>query len=704
MKSDNKTPSSIITKHKNLFVFGGGVILFVILAFLLVLILRSSDNTKDKLPTSPIASSQLGSPLAADINQEGEIFKRIGLTVVSDCDAVLNYYKENALKEVTAWGLGGSRWYGDPEILPVSADASETASDGGGGSTKQDFSSTNVQVEGVGEADIVKTDGKYIYLIHDRKLKIIDVTQTSEDNRPRSIAEVDLEDVSVGEMLLSIAPENMDDLSDAIILISYSYGYNRSRLIQINIDDRKSPKITADFTIDGRYVGARLGNNKVRLVTTSQPLGFNWESPRGSGLRAEADALEANKEIIRNSTLTNWMPAYRNNLDKDAEIAPLTDCSQMLIPRIFSGLNTLSVTNFDASKELNINTWRSISLAATGQEIYATNRHVYVATTEWQEDSESQMTTIHKFGTLLAVNQSNNGQTTMERPIYMATGEVEGSLLDQFSMDEYQDDLRVAVTLDNKDVSENHVKILRSNEGILEKIGEIAGLGKNERIYAVRFMEDKGYVVTFRQIDPLYTLDLSDPTNPRTLGELKIPGFSSYLHPVGNNLLLGIGQEADLDGRTQGLQLSLFDISNSAKPQRIDQILVANEVLPPIIDIDNSQLLTTYSNSPVEKDHRAFTFHNQQAFIPYYITIPYEYRQITDIYAVSGILRIDIEDRQISIDKNFIARKQDNKYHLNPSRTIIVGDIVYGLGGYNAYLISWNSDGKLLHILDGTNE
>ena len=111
------------------------------------------------------------------------------------------------------------------------------------------------------------------------------------------------------------------------------------------------------------------------------------------------------------------------------------------------------------------------------------------------------------------------------------------------------------MTIENfeENTRENHIKVLRPNQGVFEEIGTVSGLGIDERIFAVRFMGPQAYIVTFRQIDPLYALDLSDPTNPKALGELKIPGFSSYLHPVGGNLLLGIGQEANLDGRTQGL-------------------------------------------------------------------------------------------------------------------------------------------------------
>jgi hypothetical protein len=133
------------------------------------------------------------------------------------------------------------------------------------------------------------------------------------------------------------------------------------------------------------------------------------------------------------------------------------------------------------------------------------------------------------------------------------------------------------------------VRTLQERDGRLVQVGEVAGLGKGERIYAVRFIGDTGFVVTFRQVDPLYTLDLSDPAKPRKVGELKVPGYSAYLHPVGDGLLLGVGQDATDDGRTTGLKLSLFDVSNLAAPVQLDQFAFGSN-----------------SYTEVEDDHHAF--------------------------------------------------------------------------------------------------
>jgi hypothetical protein len=166
---------------------------------------------------------------------------------------------------------------------------------------------------------------------------------------------------------------------------------------------------------------------------------------------------------------------------------------------------------------------------------------------------------------------------------------VKGQILNQFSFSEHEGFLRVATTQGSGgEGSESFVTVLAERDGQLTAAGMVGNLGRGERIYAVRFIGDVGYVVTFRQTDPLYTIDLSDPTRPLVVGELKIPGFSAYLHPVGEGLLLGIGQDATDTGQRLGAQVSLFDVSDPASPQRLDQAALGSGA------------------SAVEYDHHAF--------------------------------------------------------------------------------------------------
>ena len=393
----------------------------------------------------------------------------------------------------------------------------------------------------------------------------------------------------------------------------------------------------------------------------------------------------------------------------------------MLVPYIFSGLNTLSIITFNASEKLDTGGWQAIGLAADGHSIYATTDHVYVATAESADEvladdsaveprttlAADLKTIIHKFGIERLRESGSEAEAGHEllpvaRSVYLASGEVTGSLLNQFSMDEYQGDLRVAVTIEDfsENTQENHIKILRPKAGILEEIGTITGLGIDERIFAVRFMGPQAYIVTFRQIDPLYALDLSDPTNPKALGELKITGFSSYLHPVGENLLLGIGQEADPDGRIEGLQISLFDTSDPTNPRRISQLLLQD-----ILDLDEADNIdTSGSSSPVERDHRAFLFYENSAFIPYDIYwSSYSPSRVWGDEA--GILVVEIKDGALSVENVLKAVQKknndqaDREIYLEPIRTIVVDDLVYGIT-YNGELITWRaSTGELLHLI-----
>lgn len=187
---------------------------------------------------------------------------------------------------------------------------------------------------------------------------------------------------------------------------------------------------------------------------------------------------------------------------------------------------------------------------------------------------------------------------------YVASGSVPGRLLNQWAMSEHEGDLRIATTEDEFAVdrgSHSSVRILRERDGRLRQVGRVSDLGRGEQIYAVRYAGDIGFVVTFRQVDPLYTLDLSDPTAPRLVGELKVPGYSSYLHPIDSDHLLGVGQNADKQGRTTGVQVSLFDVADLGRPRRVDHLALGRG-----------------TTTDVEFDHRAFLYwpEEQTAVLP----------------------------------------------------------------------------------------
>jgi hypothetical protein len=355
------------------------------------------------------------------------------------------------------------------------------------------------------------------------------------------------------------------------------------------IDLSGAPRIIGSLELEGTFVDARAVGSLARLVIRSGGPHLRWVYP--SQDRSERAALRANKRILAQSTIDEWLPRY--SLDGSA-LRPLVGCGDISHPRSYSGLSMLTVVALDLAGPLE--TQDSVAVLADGQTVYGTSSSLYIADDHrfgfWPMPMRladgvqgparrfaQPQTEIHKFD----VSQPG-------KPRYVASGAVDGWLLNQYSLSEYAGHLRVATTeeqvsgvepgpADEPQTSEpmpdaavtlSAVSVLVQRGDRLVPVGRVDGLGRGERIYSVRFIGPVGYVVTFRQTDPLYTLDLSDPSRPRVVGELKITGFSSYLHPAGDGRLIGVGQDADLDGRVQGTQVSLFDVSNPAAARRLD--------------------------------------------------------------------------------------------------------------------------------------
>ncbi|MCH8991273.1 MAG: beta-propeller domain-containing protein, partial [Acidobacteria bacterium] len=453
---------------------------------------------------------------------------------------------------------------------------------------------TNLQELGVDEPDLVKTDGRRIVVMTGSTLQVVLV-----DNDDLTLAgSIDLgfwsNDLFLdGDRVVAIATNNFgivplfEGVADGIA----PYQSPLVTVVEIDITDPTDPELKRSLQIDGRYVSSRMVDGAIRLVVSSQPTGFAWEGPEGSGLRAEREAEEKNRELLRNSTADNWLPYVvvtdHDGVDVTVVEGTLVDCNRTHRPDEFSGLTTLSLVTLDVD-ELAIED--ATAVFADGDIVYSSGDATYVATSRWinpfvwdrGEQPEDINTMIHKF--------------TLEprSAEYQASGSVPGYMLSQWSMSEWQGDLRVASTDSpqwwDTPESDSVVTVLRDNGDELETIGSVDGLGRGERIYAVRFIEDRGYVVTFRQVDPLYVIDLSDPRRPTVEGELKIHGYSAYLHPVSDDLLLGVGQDADHNGRVTGLQASLFDVADPQAPERTDQFTMGD------------------ASSELEWDHHAFLF------------------------------------------------------------------------------------------------
>jgi hypothetical protein len=516
------------------------------------------------------------------------------LTPFSACDAVLAHFKAEALERVGPYGLEGLGPFFRVWELAFAADAAAPSQgrasvDG----SQAAHSGSNVQVAGVDEPDVVKTDGSRIVSVVDGVLRYVIIG----DDGAELVGTLRLEDgwghriLVDGDraLLLSSGDVWSMPIADDRVGISMPVGRPRARIVQVDLSDPADIKVERTMTVDGAYLSARAIDGTVRVVVSSYPddLGFVYpSSPAG-----EAVALEANRRVIAESTIEQWLPSYAvTDADGSGRSGLAVPCDRMHRPAEFAGFSTLSVITIDFDEPLAGGTGTGV--IASGETVYASGESLYVATNVWlpgdapsrpeaREIAERYSTAIHRF--------SIEGDGVAA---YRASGSVSGHLLDQFSLDEHDGVLRVAVTEGPpwgfSDAAESKVVVLAESDGRLVEVGSVGGMGRGERIFSVRFLGDTAYVVTFRQVDPFYVVDLRDPTSPSVVGELKIEGYSAYLHPIGEGLVLGVGQDADSRGMTLGVKATLFDVADPANPRELATWRAAD----------------TYSD--VEWDHLAF--------------------------------------------------------------------------------------------------
>lgn len=553
------------------------------------------------------------------------VFPR-ALSPFADCSTYLDHVKAEARERVGPYGLDGSPWgYWEGDVMiaddMATADAAEAApespADSGGGSGDGSYTGTNVQEFGVDEPDIVKTDGTRILTVSENRLSYIDVTGDPTLTDTLVIPEGWGHELFIrGDRALlftnggqwgypmpvdvALADDEADLVSGDIAPEQYGPA---TLIIDVDLSDPTDLRIAATMRIEGQYLSARAIDERVRLAISSPPNRLPWLYPQNQN--GEDRAEEANRDIIDESTLDDWLPNYELDANGASTSGPLLSCERAQRPADFSGFDMVSIVDLDLGTGLagSAGSIDAVGVLAGGQTVYSSADRMYVATTKWvgqdivddadrvREWSEDYETDLHSFAIAA-------GEPTR----YVASGTLDGSLLNQFSLDEHEGYLRVITTdgspWTQNGESETHLVVLQEQSDRLVPVGRVGGLGKGEQLYSARLMGDVGFAVTFRQIDPFYVLDLSDPTNPRVTGELKIPGFSTYLHPVGPDRVLGIGQAATEEGRTTGLKLSLFDVSNPADPREVAVWTQPN------------------GTSPVEWDHRAFQMFGSTAVVP----------------------------------------------------------------------------------------
>jgi uncharacterized secreted protein with C-terminal beta-propeller domain len=512
------------------------------------------------------------------VSAEGAAFALPGpLQPFNACDGVLQYFKDQAPQHLIERAGGGN-------VTPTTAEADarrqgpandSSATTAESGDTPPEHSTTNVQEAGVDEPDIVKTDGNRIVAVAQARVHLIEF-DGGRMTRRKTLPDTVVRNVFLsGERLLVFSGQTGQSFEPGL-----RWAGQQAVLTMYDISNLSDPKLIATLTIDGDVLDARLVGSQVRVVTVSSPdvdAPSPVYTPDGEISEKSKDDLRA---AVANTKVDDWIPAYRLQDGAGVEVSEgrLVECANLAHPETFSGLDTVAVSSFDMGSALQSR--KTVGVIAGGQQIYASGTSTYISTTDWSRDGSPAKTSLHKFVT------APSGAST-----YKGSGEVPGTLLNQYAMSEYNGVLRVASTVserrgwvNSRQTTEGLVTTLHEQGGALRHLGQVGGLGRqdNESIRAVRFIEERGYVVTFRQTDPLYVLDLRNAAAPKVVGELKIPGYSGYLHPIGKTLLLGVGQSGLESGTVDnapaprnrrneiGVQFSLFDISDPASPRRID--------------------------------------------------------------------------------------------------------------------------------------
>jgi hypothetical protein len=512
------------------------------------------------------------------------------LVPFEDCEELLAWYVEEALPHVGPYGFDSPYGWEGPILLDgdvFRSDAMESGSADTAGSgtavpvagspqpstsapdagVSSDDSGTNVQEVGVDEPDRAKTDGDRVVHLRNHTLVVTDVTGDEPEEvgtlrLPRQLGSPEL--LLAGDTVLVLGttggygmPIPADVMVDRMMPVQPQP--ESSRLLEVSLTDPAAPTVVSDRTFGGSLVSARLyteDDATVRLVLSTGHPTLDFVQPNRD--RTEKEAEKLNRQIVRESDIDDWLPSLRVD---EGERAPLVACSDVRHPTTGAGFGTLTVVTLPATDPTGLT---STAVTAAGDTVYSSTDRLYLATRTDGTGSE-----VHSFAL--------DGATTS----YVASGEVDGVIRDRWSMDEHDGVLRVAVAHGQEwSPEENGITTLREEDGDLVEVGSVRGLGPDEQIKSVRWFDDLAIVVTFREVDPLYTVDLSDPARPRTLGELKIPGFSEYLHPVGGDRIVGVGQDASMQGRTRGGQVSLFDVADLASPERLGTLGLGRHARP----------------------------------------------------------------------------------------------------------------------------
>ncbi len=549
-----------------------------------------------------------------------------------------------------------------------------------------DYSKTNVQVEGVDEADIMKTDGEYIYHLVNEDLKIskiypadsMKLVSTIDFEKGFSPRELYVE----GDMVIVIGDKYQDNYREY-----YSYWSETfTQIIIYDAKDKANVKVAKKVDVSGYYNSSRRIGNALYLVAQKN-INRYWldeESdyeplPLYKDSRISEDYKKVTCDCIR------YFPDFKcsqymitvgvdlSNLDKEAQISTYLGNSES----IYSSLDNMYVT---------FSSYKKPDAEVNGEEV-ALKRIL-------DSSALNTVTSIYRF-------KLENGEMNCK-----ATGEVKGSILNQFSMDESNGYFRIATTVGSitgtgDNISKNNMYVLDMN---LKTVGSIEDIAPGEKIYSVRFMGNRAYMVTFRKVDPLFVIDLSKPEEPTILGKLKIPGYSDYLHPYDENHIIGFGKDAALvsneegswgwaddDGVAayyQGMKIAIFDVTDPENP----------------IEMWKEEIGDRGTESELLNNHKALLFSKDKNLLAFPIRVATVNEKDRTAWTYGDTTFVGAYVYEITLDKGFVLKakltnltdedwKKLGYYYYGDKtidRLIYINDVLYTIAesGYSAYKLS----------------
>jgi inhibitor of cysteine peptidase len=498
-------------------------------------------------------------------------------------------------------GAGQGRFYGSPTVMFSKAESDDVSNGAAlGGEEPPSHSTTNVQVAGVDEPDIVKTDGIYLYVVANQTVYILRAYPAAD---AVILSQIKITNVSItnifirGDQLVVFGdtssyynyPLLEGDVKSEMARPGMWWGGESQTVINVyDLGSRTDPILAKEIRIDGGFFDARLIDEYVYVVSTEYTYNIYY-------------ALDET-----NYTLN--VPEIR--IDNVSQNISASDIYYVDIPEVSDTMTHVISLNLDTREIVE----KSFMLGSS-QTMYVSKNNIYLASAHYPyypmlyRTAGESVSTSDQVTTILHKISIDTGNVT-----YIAQGEVPGTILNQFSMDEHDGFFRIATTSGNNwnegSQTSNNIYILDEN---LKQVSKLENIAPGESIYAARFLGDRAYLVTFVQVDPLFTIDLSDPYNPRILGELKIPGYSEYLHPYDETHIIGIGKEVDpsIDAdkvhtpgavyytAILGLKLALFDVSDIENPVEEYKIVIGNRG----------------TDSPALYDHKAFLFDREKELL-----------------------------------------------------------------------------------------